>query len=137
MSNHSLDNIDPVRCRARIEHEDGLLNQRTGLFLTANGPGSVAVGLIPSAAADLVLVLVVIIANILWLLAGVQTVCALRGLTTIYIAKANDRVDGIVRNSLAWAPRWLNVSNILGLHIPLIVTVGWIVGLAMLVMTIG
>jgi hypothetical protein len=61
MANDSASNIDWGRCRAHIEHEDGLLNQRTGLFLTANGLAAVAVGLIPSAA----LVLVVIVANIL------------------------------------------------------------------------
>lgn len=64
MINSQSNEIDAPRFRARIEHEDNLLNQRTGLFLTANGLGAVAVGLNSIHNADLLFVVVAILVNV-------------------------------------------------------------------------
>ena len=72
--------FDQETFRNRIEHEDNLLNQRTGLFLTANGLGAVAVGVDPVADAVSLFLAVALIINLLWILCGLQNVLVLKDL---------------------------------------------------------
>jgi len=123
-----MNNIDYQRFRARIEHEDNLLNQRTGLFLTANGLGAVAVGLNTLAGAGLLLVAVATLVNLFWLLCGIQNAMVLKSLTSSYIENADDAVDAIVRNSTDCIPVFLNPSSILGIYLPVAILAGWIFG---------
>lgn len=127
---------DWKRCRARIEHEDSLLNNRTNLFLVVNGLGAVAVGLTSDNPSDIVMVVVIILANILWIIGSSQTTAVLKALTTEYINWANDPIDDIVRKSMKPWPRWMRNTSILGRYIPIIVTLGWCIGLYMLISSI-
>ena len=129
MTNSQSNEIDVNKFRARIEHEDNLLNQRTGLFLTANGLGAVAVGLNSIYNADLLFIVVVILVNLFWLLCGIQNVLVLKSLTTIYISTTNDSIDDIVRNSTKPIPILLNPTNLLGLFLPAVILMGWLVGI--------
>ena len=123
-----MKNLDTSHFRSRIEHEDNLLNQRTGLFLTANGLGAVAVGLGTFDQANLFFVVVATLVNILWLLCGIQNVLVLNNLTTTYIENAGDAVDDIVRESMRCIPVLLNPSNILGIFLPVVILFGWLTG---------
>ena len=123
-----MDNLDFSKLRARIEHEDKLLNQRTAIFLTANGLGAVAIGLNTLEKADILLVVVASVVNILWLLCGIQNVLVLKNLTTEYIQNSKDAIDAIVRKSTICIPLAFNPSNILGIYLPLVVLAAWLVG---------
>jgi len=123
---------DWERCRARIEHEDNLLNSRTNLFLVVNGLGAVAVGLTSDRSSDIVMVVVILIANIFWIIGSSQTVSVLKTLTTEYINGANDPIDSAVRDSMHPWPRWIRNTSILGRYIPIVVTIGWVIGMFML-----
>ena len=123
------------RCRARIEHEDNLLNNRTNLFLVVNGLGAVAVGLTTDKSSDIVMVVVILLANIFWIIGASQTTSVLKALTTEYINGANDPIDEVVRRSMGRWPRWMRNTSILGRYIPYVVTIGWGIGLYMLVIS--
>ena len=128
--------IDPKielrdRLRHRLEHEGRLLNSRTNMFLVANGLGAVALGLggVPGAAVLVVLV----VANGLWFLCGLQTRSAIRSLTLLYFAEKKtghicDPVDDAVREGLRWVPRNCHTTDILGVWMPLLVTGAWVAG---------
>ncbi len=128
---------DWSRCRARIEHEDNLLNNRTNLFLVVNGLGAVAVGLTSDKSSDIVMAIVISLANIFWIIGSSQTVSVLKALTTEYIKGADDPIDYIVRKSMHPWPRWIRNTSILGRYIPIIVTIGWWIGLYMLTVSSG
>jgi hypothetical protein len=123
---------DWERCRARIEHEDNLLNNRTNLFLVVNGLGAVAVGLTTDKSSDIVMVLVILLANVFWIIGASQTASVLKALTTEYIKGANDPIDEVVRKSMRRWPRWMRNTSILGRYIPYVVTIGWGIGLYIL-----
>ena len=121
--------------RARIEHEDNLLNNRTNLFLVVNGLGAVAVGLTTDKSSDIVMVVVILLANVFWIIGASQTTSVLKALTTEYINGANDPIDEVVRRSMGRWPRWMRNTSILGRYIPYVVTIGWGIGLYMLVIS--
>lgn len=123
-----MSNFDQETFRNRIEHEDALLNQRTGLFLTANGLGAVAMGIRTVDDAVSLFLAVVLIINAFWILCGLQSVLVLRRLTRTYVAQVDDRVDELVRDSTSWMPKPLNPSNLLGLFLPIVVFLGWLYG---------
>ena len=128
-----MNNIDWHRCRARIEHEDRLLNSRTSLFLVVNSIGGVAARIMPSYASSLLIICVMLVANVLWLFVGLQTSRAISSLTSLYIHEASDPIDDVVRSSLDWWPRKLRSTKILGIYIPITLTLGWLAGLIMLI----
>ena len=117
------------RCRARIEHEDNLLNQRTNIFLVANGLGAVAANLSSESNPNIIVVIVALIANFFWIWCGVQTLSAIYSLTSWYMKNAHDEIDKRVRKSLHWSPRRMRSSFILGLYLPIVVTFAWLVAL--------
>lgn len=126
---------DWERCRARIEHEDNLLNNRTNLFLVVNSLGAIAVGLTTDKSSDIVMVVVILLANVFWIIGASQTTSVLKALTTEYINGANDPIDAVVRRSMRRWPRWMRNTSILGRYIPHVVTIGWGIGLYMLVLS--
>lgn len=123
-----MQDFDKRVFRARIEHEDNLLNQRTALFLTANGLGAVAVGIGSPGGGFVLFISIASIVNVLWILCGVQSVLVLKGLTAIYIEQTNDPVDQLVRRSITSFPIALNPSNLLGLYLPVVIFIGWLLG---------
>lgn len=123
-----MQDFDKRVFRARIEHEDNLLNQRTALFLTANGLGAVAVGIGSPGGGFALFISIASIVNVLWILCGVQSVLVLKGLTAIYIEQTNDPVDQLVRRSITSFPIALNPSNLLGLYLPVVIFIGWLLG---------
>jgi len=123
------------KCRDRIEHEDNLLNNRANLFLVVNGLGAVAVGLTSGRLSDVVMVVVILFANVLWLIGSWQTSGVLKSLTTLYVESANDPIDEVVRKSMERWPLWIRNTHILGVYIPLIITLGWGVGLVMILLS--
>ncbi len=128
--------IDPKaelrdRLRDRLDHEGRLLNNRTSMFLVANGLGAVAIGLggVPGAA----VIGVLVVANGLWLLCGLQTRSAIRSLTRLHFAEKktgqiSDPADDAIREGLRWVPKNCHTTDILGLWMPLLVTAGWFAG---------
>jgi len=123
------------RCRARIEHEDNLLNNRANLFLVVNSLGAVAVGITSDNLSDAVMIIVILISNIFWIIGASQSVAVLKNLTTEYIKNAKDPIDWHVRNSMHFWPRWMRNTSILGRYIPCVVTLGWGIGLCMLLIS--
>ena len=124
---------DWKRCRARIEHEDDLLNSRTNLFLVVNGLGAVAVDLTSDKPSDIVMVVVILLANLFWIIGSSQSVSVIRALTDEYIDGADDPIDRVVRKSMRSWPKWMKNTSILGIYIPFIVTIGWSIGLYLLI----
>jgi hypothetical protein len=90
------------------------------------------VGLTPRSGADILVVAVALIANVLWIWCGAQTLSAIRALTSIYVSRAEDPIDQVVRESLKWSPRLMRSSYILGIHLPTVVALAWLFGFAML-----
>lgn len=121
------------KCRKRIEHEDGLLNARVNIFLILNGLGAASLGLSKAYAAQVVITVVVLIVNLLLWLCTLQTALVIRSLTTEYIHDADDTIDRRVRHSLNWLPRRLRSTFILGVWLPLVLFLGWVIGLIMLI----
>lgn len=121
------------KLRRRIEHEDGLLNARVNIFLVLNGLGAASFGLSKSYAAQIVIAVVVLTVNLLLWLCTLQTALVIRNLTTEYIHDADDPIDKCVRHSLKWLPRRLRSTFILGVWLPLVLFLGWIIGLIMLI----
>lgn len=135
MSREELKITDWDKCRSRIEHEDNLLNNRASLFLVVNGLGAVAVGLTSDKQSDIVMVIVILIANVLWLIGSSQSANVLKNLTTTYMENANDPIDQLVRDSMKVWPRWIRNTSILGIYIPLLISLGWGVGLIMILLS--
>lgn len=121
------------RFRNRIEHEDGLLNTRVNIFLVLNGLGAASLGLSKTYAAQIIISVVVIIIDLLLWLCTAQTAFVIRDLTSEYVRDANDPIDKRVRRAIKWVPIGLRPTSILGLWLPLVLFIGWIIGLAMLV----
>ena len=124
---------DWKRLRSRIEHEDNLLNSRVNLFLVVNGLGAVAIGQTLSKPADIVMISVILFANLLWIIGCSQSVAVLKNLTTVYINGAEDQIDDIVRDSMHIWPRGMRNTSIFGRYLPFIVTIGWCIGLCMVI----
>jgi len=120
--------IDWVRCRARIEHEDGLLNDRTNIYLVVNGILAAAAALTHANRIAVIIGIVSILANLLWLSTGIQTASVIRSLTANYIEKADDPVDKIVRESIKCWPGMFRCTYILGIYMPALVLFGWLIG---------
>jgi len=127
------DAIDWNRFRARIEHEDHLLNSRVNVFLITNGLGATAIGSANGVAARLAIAGVMLVVCLLLSLCTLQTAFAIRSLTLIYIRQAQDPIDQCVRRSLAWFPRRVASTPILGVWLPLVVSAAWLVGLVVLI----
>jgi hypothetical protein len=87
----------------------------------------------PSYASSLLIICVMLVANVLWLFVGLQTSRAISSLTSLYIHEASDPIDDVVRSSLDWWPRKLRSTKILGIYIPITLTLGWLAGLIMLI----
>jgi len=125
--------IDWHRFRARIEHEDNLLNSRVNVFLISNGLGATAVGLAGAPGAQLAIAGVMVIVCLLLYLCTLQTAMVICSLTTEYIDEAQDPIDQRVRESLKWLPRQMRSTFILGVWVPAVVSAAWLVGLVALV----
>ena len=125
--------VDWNKYRKRIEYEDGLLNARVNVFLILNGLGAAALGLSKDYTAQIIIAVVVIAVNLLLWLCTLQTALVIRNLNSEYIHDANDPIDKRVRQSLKWLPRGLRSTAILGVWLPLVLFIGWIVGLIMLI----
>ena len=121
------------RCRARIKHEDHLLNNRTNLFLVVNGLGAVAIGLTQETPAAIMMTVVILLANIFWIIGCSQSVCVLKTLTSEYIQHADDPIDDLARKSMLPWPRWMRNTSILGRYIPILITLSWGITLYILI----
>jgi len=123
--------VDWERCRARIEHEDKLINNRANLFLVFNGMGAVVVDQISTNSADLFMAITIVCANILWLFSSSQSVQINRALTKVHVEEAHDPVDKVARLAVGGWPQWLKSTNIMGLYLPLLLTSGWLIAIFM------
>lgn len=128
--------IDWVKYRARIEFEDGLLNERVNVFLVLNGLGAGALGLSKEYTVQIMIAIVVIAVNLLLWLCTFQTVLVIRNLTSEYILSANDPIDDRVRQTMKRWPRKIRPTYILGVWLPLVLLLGWLVGLILLIVTV-
>jgi len=128
---HVHENIDWKACRARIEHEDKLMNARTGVFLTVNSIAAITARGVDTFATLPIVAPVMIVICLLWLLCSVQTCLVIRALTTFYTDKkngANDVIDGIARSATI-PNHYIRATPILGIYLPCTVCIGWIVSL--------
>ncbi len=120
-----IESFDWNAYRKRIEHEDALLNARVNILLVASGLAAASSGLAESDRAIGLIVFVALLTSMLLTLCTVQTAVLIRRLTTEYIKNASDPVDGRVREHLAWVPRGLRSTFILGVWLPVVVTAAW------------
>lgn len=121
--------IDWDKYRKRIEHEDGLLNARVNIFLVLNGMGAVALGVSKSETAMLTIAIITLAINIMLGLCTLQSAQVIRDLTLEYIHHAKDPIDNCVRKTLKKYPRKLLPNVILGMWLPLLLCVGWFMGI--------
>jgi hypothetical protein len=89
------------RFRTRWEYEDQLLNTRTNLFLVLNGLGAVAVQVATKSQAKITIAIIVLVANILWIICAIQSLRVIAALAKQYRASApDDPVETLVQNTL-------------------------------------
>ena len=117
--------------RKRIEYEDAQLATRVNVFLVFNALAAATFSLATNSGTRLMTSAVVVIANLLLCLLTVQTAWLVRCLTTEYMRNANDPIDARVRRHLRWAPRLFRSNFILGIWLPLVILVAWVIGLVL------
>lgn len=122
--------LDRAEFRARIEYEDGLLSSRTNIFLVLNGLAAVAADTDAADAARFSLIATILVTNVLWLVCGIQTRTVIKALTRRYVVEFNDPIDRIVRQVLQWWPPIAMPTDILGVYVPTIALLGWLVPVA-------
>ena len=123
--------VDWERCRARIEHEDKLLNNRANLFLVFNGMGAVVVDHLAMNSADLLMAIIIVCADVLWIIGSTQSVFIMQALNKVHIEEAHDPVDRVARLAVAGWPEWIKATYIVGLYLPLVLTAGWLIAIFM------
>ena len=121
--------VDWERCRARIEHEDKLVNNRANLFLVFNGMGAVVVDHLSLNNADLLMAIIIICANILWVIGSTQSVLITQALTKVHMEEAHDPVDRVARQAVLGWPQWIKATYIVGVYLPLVLTAGWLIAI--------
>ncbi len=129
MPTHNPSDEEPVRCRARREYEDGLLNSRSNLFLVLNGLGAVALGLTSDHhSAQVAFCLAIIGMNTLWMVCGIQSWLVIRALTLKYFELVpDDSIDDLVYATLGkkkWQV-WIRPTNIMALFLPVLLQMAW------------
>jgi heme/copper-type cytochrome/quinol oxidase subunit 2 len=127
MSLHSPTKKDGLR--SRIEYEDGLLNDRTGIFLVANSLIGVAAQLDAHPAKHIVIVVFAIAICIFWVVVGYKHYCVIGTLTRAYLKELEDSggdpIEELVQNaSSIWLP--LRPTNILSLWLPGAALIAWL-----------
>jgi len=123
---------DPGAYRSRVEYEDQLLNSRSSIFLVVNGLGAVAVGLAPAVAAKLAITIVVVLINLLWVICVYQSFRFIRALSMRYRDLVPEDPIETLREETLGPRYWIRPTNILGIYIPVLVLVSWLLALYML-----
>lgn len=124
--------IDWGKWRKRIEHEDGLLNIRVNTFLVFNALGAVAFGLCEEHTAQIIIATFILVLDILLGVCTMQTAFVIKDLTLEFIDNSDCPIDKCVRRTLNKYPLVFLPTPILGMWLPFIVFVGWLVGLFIL-----
>lgn len=119
--------------RHRIEREDDLLNARTNIFLVLNGLTAVAVGIDSCMTIRLIISIVSWLANVLWLMSSIRSLQALKTLNHEIVTKIPDHpIEKIVQDAVG-KNLWFRPSPILGLYLPILVTVAWMVAIVAII----
>ncbi len=123
--------VDWKTCRSRIEHEDTLMNARTGVFLTINSIAAIAARGADNYDVLPIIAPIMTIICLFWFLCSIQTWLVIRNLTIFYTDEkkgAKDIIDKIARLGTT-SNRYLHATPILGIYLPCTVCIGWIVAL--------
>jgi len=120
--------------RHRIEREDELLNARIGIFLVVNGLSAVAMGTGCRLLGQVLLAAVSLSVNALWLVCSCKSRKVLKALAVDLLTRYPAHpVEKIVQEALGKC-QLLRPTTILACHLPLIVTVSWLIALVVVLM---
>jgi hypothetical protein len=118
--------ISAEQYRKRIEYEDQLLYTRFNLVLVLNGFAAVAVGFNQPIYSKILLASVMVVINVLGAIAIWKTELVIAALSR----RVNDPVNDIVQEELGKAG-WLRPNQILCRIFPIVLTLGWVFGLVL------
>jgi len=118
--------ISTEQYRKRIEYEDQLLYTRFNLVLVLNGFAAVAVGFNQPIYSKILLASVMVVINVLGAIAIWKTEFVIAALSR----RVNDPVNDIVQKELG-KTGWLRPNQILCKIFPIVLTLGWVFGLAL------
>jgi hypothetical protein len=123
--------ISAEQYRERIQYEDQLLYTRFNLVLVLNGLVAVAVGFNQPIYSKILLAVVMVVINALGAIAIWKTELVIANLTRRLLQDhRQNELESIVQRSLG-KPRWLRPNQILCRIFPVVLTLGWLCGLAL------